>query len=87
MTIGTKVRFVIDHLGAQRSMNGKATNGLQLVPGVVPELFGRNDHGVVAFPHPNERLKDWWYVEVDSRTEPGLKLYVSASPFMVEVEK
>jgi hypothetical protein len=81
MKIGTRVRFTRDNLGASRRDD--------LCHIVAAEAFGQGDAGTVAFMHPNQKpsprgCKGWFYVEVESKTEPGVKLYVGVHPAMVE---
>jgi hypothetical protein len=74
--VGSRVRFTADKLGASKR------DELWCVTG---EDYGAGDEGVVAFPHPNKKnLPDWFYVEVDSKEEPGEKRYIGVSPRMVE---
>jgi len=79
MKIGTKVRFTRGPLGASDDKDN--------VCHIVSEMFGPGDVGVVAFPHPNrnnkyhdksmrDSLAKTWYVEVESKVNPGQKLYV-----------
>jgi hypothetical protein len=74
---GTRVRFTRNGLGVSRR------DDLSHV--VASEVANIGDVGTVAFRHPNvTKCADWVYVEVDSKTEPGLKLYVGVSPSMIE---
>ena len=66
--VGKCVEFLSDELGASRSPDELFV--------VTDEVYGIGDSGTVAFPHPNPKLKGWWYVEVDSKAEPGEKRYV-----------
>jgi hypothetical protein len=74
--IGDKVRFITDQLGASRRDE---------LYQVTSDTYGIGDEGYVAFYHPNQKTcPDWFYVEVDSKTEPGVKLYVGITTRMCE---
>ena len=74
--IGSVVRFTIGSLGLSRRDD---------LGHCVHETAERGDVGVVAFMHPNQKAcRGWFYVEVDSRLEPSVKLYAGVSPNMVE---
>jgi len=76
MKLGTKVRFLVDGLGASRRDELFA---------VVEDTYGTVDEGVVAFKHPNQQAcRGWVYVEVTGKSDPAEKLYVGVSPTMVE---
>jgi hypothetical protein len=85
---GIRVRFNRDNMGASEQDD--------LTRYVSGNNYGPADVGVAAFPHPNQRgnkytrnsgnnCAGWWYYEVESKTEPGRKLYVGAARSMVEV--
>lgn len=82
---GVRVRFTRNNLGASERDD--------LGHNVAGEDVGVGDQGVIAFPHPNKLLRPprattpggWWYVEVESRTRPGEKLYVGVCLAMIEV--
>jgi hypothetical protein len=71
-TLGPKVRFTVNGLGASEANNlGKYVRGND---------YGTNDVGIVAFEHPNVRACACWvYIEVDSKTGPARSLYVAVS--------
>jgi hypothetical protein len=75
---GTKVRFVVDKLGA--SEHGDLGH-------VVDDVYGIGDVGVVAFLHPHSKLAHdgWLYCEVDSKSGPARKLYVAVTAACCEV--
>lgn len=76
LKIGTKVRFLRNNLGASERDD---------LSRFVEEKFGTGDVGVVAFPHPRaadkkhpmrKEIRAIAYVEVESKAQPGHKLYV-----------
>lgn len=78
MKIGSKVRFTRNGLGLSRRDD---------LSRVVAETVNAGDVGTVAFRHPNKRMcPDWVYVEVESKAEPGTKLYAGVGPSMIEPE-
>jgi hypothetical protein len=69
ITAGARVQFLRDNIGAfEHERLGRLTD----------EVYGIGDSGTSAFPHPRQNLANegWWYVEVESKREPGKKLYV-----------
>lgn len=85
LKVGTKVRFLRNNLGASERDD---------LSHFVEEKFSIGDVGIVAFPHPNAEnkkhpmrkvLKEIAYVEVESREQPGHKLYVPEHEDHLEV--
>lgn len=73
---GTRVRFLADNMGASL---------LDELHRVTGERYGTSDTGTVAFKHHNPKAKGWWYVEVESKEEPGAKRYVGAHFSQIQV--
>ncbi len=72
---GTRVGFLTNNLGASKQDE---------LYGVTGEIYGVGDSGKVAFNHPNKKAcPDWFYVEVESKEEPGEKRYVGVTARMV----
>lgn len=75
---GARVRFIKDNLGASRRDD---------LGHVTQEVFGVGDEGIAVFQSPsrNAARAGWFYVEVDSKREPGTKLYVGVHERMIEI--
>jgi len=69
-TVGTRVRFLLEGLGASRRDD---------LSHFTRETYGVEDEGVIAFAHPNPSVRTvgWVFVEVASKECPGEKRYVA----------